>query len=104
MGLRIIDRQHRRKGLVTETERLRLLEEETKRWSDVKGSGDLGSQKDFITNFNRVKACLDSPASMVIKAARIREDILGRRSGAETSHTKVDITTLLDLLEYRGED
>jgi hypothetical protein len=103
MGLRIIDRQFKRKALIPEAERLSLLVLETQRWSDVKGDVDSRSQERFISNFKRVKACLDSPDAMVEKAARIRQDILDRRPGAEISHTKVDITTLLELLDNRGE-
>jgi hypothetical protein len=99
MGLRIIQKTTvGRTRPVSEAEQLEALEKETERWSGLKNDANQSFQQEFIKNFRKVKARIDSPASVVEMAARIRQDILGRKSDSALSHGKVDIATLLELL------
>ncbi len=98
MGLRIIDRQKATRHEVTDAERLAGLKAETSHWVGIKGLNNLDIQTNFIDNFRRAKARIDSPAQVAEMASRVRDSILGRQADYATSHGQVDVATLLVLL------
>ena|ERR1700722_714165 len=99
MGLRIIDRAKGRTQEVSEAECLSVLTAEAGHWAAVRGQRQaLDIQRQFIDNFRRVKAQIDSPEQMAELAARAAGDIRGLTGDGATAHGKVDVATLLELL------
>lgn len=98
MGLRIIGRQHKRKAELTDTERLKSLEQEADNWVNVRGTSETGAKNDLIAHYKSARNRCTTPEEIEEMAKRIRIGIIMDTSPDKAPHQRVDISTLLELL------
>ena len=100
MGLRIIGRNQPFRHAISDAERLSGLQLATRDWFLARGK-DLSTEAAFMAHFRQVRERLTSPGSMLEMATKVRQDIKDRQKGraeGTAAHSKVDVTTLLELL------